>query len=551
MSFALSSFGILLGLGAIAGAVFLLQRLRVRHREVPVVTTLFWKQAVEETRARVFVRRFRHWPAYLLFLAIGALLWLGFAQPRAGGSGAGRLAQLLDGSAGMAWKDRFAQAKQALLDDVASFPPERTQVLFCGGTVRTLLAPGENPLVLTKRLEGLAPEAAPSTLQRTLRSVLAEAHARTSVVVYGDGPLEANAKQASVERRTFAPDRAGNRGFAAVGIAEAASGRWDAVDVYLEVRGGGDPTSLVAVTIDGEAPPEPGGMEGEGARVVWRDVPARGGLLEARLPGDGLALDVTAAVRLPSRTPIRVQLSPKLDAVLRPVLEQDPGIALVDADPDVEIGTSFGIPPPGHHAVLSFHSMPEVHPHTIQVMQPTLDAQAELQVLQRVLALAEIDGAALAEALGRPVTVGVEDGVSRLILVDAALLGADAGFVGSRAFPLFLAGAIRHLAGRDTFRPYAAVGEAVPGTDRPFRHAAAAMDPVGVDLVPAVAGDHVAAGDAFTASLLTNELTADASAGVPENASAAGSVDLALLAILLAFALLLVEWTLFRSGRVP
>ena len=34
------------GLAVLAAALYLLQRLRVRHREVPVVTTLFWQEAV-------------------------------------------------------------------------------------------------------------------------------------------------------------------------------------------------------------------------------------------------------------------------------------------------------------------------------------------------------------------------------------------------------------------------------------------------------------------------------------------------------------------------
>ncbi|MEM7386099.1 MAG: BatA domain-containing protein, partial [Verrucomicrobiota bacterium] len=72
----------LLGLLVVAGLLFLLQRLRVKYRDVEVVTTLFWKQAIEESRARVLVRKFRHPWAYLLALAIGALLWLAVAEPQ-------------------------------------------------------------------------------------------------------------------------------------------------------------------------------------------------------------------------------------------------------------------------------------------------------------------------------------------------------------------------------------------------------------------------------------------------------------------------------------
>ena len=69
------------GLAVIAAGLFLLQRLRVRHRPHEVVTTLFWREALEEARARVLVRRFRHPLAYLLLLLIAGLLWIGFAEP--------------------------------------------------------------------------------------------------------------------------------------------------------------------------------------------------------------------------------------------------------------------------------------------------------------------------------------------------------------------------------------------------------------------------------------------------------------------------------------
>ncbi len=565
MSFALAPLGILLGLAGIAGALYLLQRLRVRHREVPVVTTLFWKQAVEETRARVFVRRFRHWPAYVLFCAIGALLWLGFAQPRAGGGGEGRTVVLLDGSAGMAWQSRFKEARQALLDDSSSFDPDRTHVLFCGGTVRTLLAPGENPLLLAKRLEGLAPEAAPASVERVVRAMLDEVAGETTFVVYGDAPLELHALDLqrtpnddelpgppAVERRSFAPARAGNRGIAALGIAEAASGRWDRVDVYVEVRGGEGP--VPRMTVDGLDLPEP--AEGEGTRLVWTDIAAAGGLLQARLPEDGLALDDAAAVRLPNRTPIRVAVSPTFAPFERvqEILRLDPGIEVVEGGPDlaydVELNMADAAPRSGDRPMLSFPSR-GTREHTIEVVEPTEDARATLGKLQATLALAEIDGAALAEMLGRPVSVGVQDGPARAIRAAPELLGPDRTFVESRAFPLFLAGAIRHLAGRETFRRFAAAGEPVADADAAYRHADTTLDAVGTDFVPPVAGDYVADGDMFTASLLTGALTASAGATGAAESEAGGAFDVALLVMLLAFALLLVEWTLFRAGRVP
>lgn len=563
MSFVLSPVGIVLGLGVIAFTLYRLQRLRVRHREVAVVTTLFWKQAVEETRARELVRRFRHLPAYLLFCAIGALLWLGYAQPRSSGGGEDRYVLLLDGSAGMAWQDRFEEAKAELLADIGSFPADRTQVLFCGGTVRTLLAPGENPLVLAKRLEGVTPEAAPASLERTLMSL-----SRTTgrefdedgdplsvaiqAVVYGDAPVGEGLflLKTDVERRAMAPARDGNRGIAALGISEAASGRWDAVDIYVEVRGAENVRAALA--IDGFDLPEP--AEGEGARLVWRDIPARGGLLVARIAGDGLALDDSATVRMPMRAPIRVSVSERLPS-LRPLLAADSGIELSEADPRVEVTSSLSVPPPGSTPVLAIGSV-DPSEAAIRVYVPTPDAGATLVDVQRQLGLAEIDGAALAEALGASVRVVVEDsGTSgvRAILVSDALLHPDAGFVTSRAFPLFVAGAIRLLAGVEPLRAFVAAGEPVARTPMPFVHAERTLDPLGTDFVPPVAGSYGSELSApLQASLLAGTLVGGGAASdLSEAAGTSSGFDAALLIMLLAFALLLVEWTLFRTGRVP
>ena len=77
----------LLGVAALAVGLFALQRLRVRHRPVEVETTLFWQQALEESRARVLTQRFRHPWAYALVLAIALLL------VRRGDGGGQRLAR--------------------------------------------------------------------------------------------------------------------------------------------------------------------------------------------------------------------------------------------------------------------------------------------------------------------------------------------------------------------------------------------------------------------------------------------------------------------------
>ncbi|MDA1196232.1 MAG: hypothetical protein O2894_13765, partial [Planctomycetota bacterium] len=214
MSFALAPWLVGAGLLALAGALYALQRLRVRHRELRVVTTLFWRQATEERRARVLFWRFRHLPAYLLLLAIASVLWLGVAGPRVELEDADAHVLLLDASAAMGAGRSFQDAVVRLTEAAAALPAARREVWFCGGRVETLLAPGESALLLADRLAGLTPEAAPSALARA---------ARTARQIHGP----------DVRLHVFGGEAAASDGATALGVAAARSGRWDAVDVFV------------------------------------------------------------------------------------------------------------------------------------------------------------------------------------------------------------------------------------------------------------------------------------------------------------------------------
>ncbi|NRA96067.1 MAG: VWA domain-containing protein, partial [Planctomycetes bacterium] len=256
MSFAnLSGLGVVLGVAGLAGALFLLQRLRVRYQPKRVVTTLFWKEALEEARARVLVRRFRHLLAYLFVLLIASLLWLGFADPQWKGSEDADHVILIDGSAGMAYGDRFERVIEAARSHAASLPRDRRAVLLCGSHIRTLLLPGEHERVLDRRLEGVTPDACPATVEPALRAL---AHARDAgrslnVVVAGDAPVRDETStllpaDVTVSRLTTASAHDDNSGITALGVVSAASGAWDRVDVLAEIHG---ETSGMTISING------------------------------------------------------------------------------------------------------------------------------------------------------------------------------------------------------------------------------------------------------------------------------------------------------------
>lgn len=64
-----------------AGALAILHLLRVRPREVRVVTTLFWRRAKEGRRSPTLLHRFRHPLTYIFLLLICMLLCLALGQP--------------------------------------------------------------------------------------------------------------------------------------------------------------------------------------------------------------------------------------------------------------------------------------------------------------------------------------------------------------------------------------------------------------------------------------------------------------------------------------
>ena len=157
-------WGIGAGFAALAAGLFLLQMLRVRQRQIEVPTTMFWRQAVEESRARVLRQRFRHPWTYLFLLVIAALLWFAIAGIVTSSREDHDNLLILDGSVGMSRPERFESAVKLLLADAAGIPAESREVWWVGAQTRLLLAKGEHVLLLSERLKNLQPEAASSII---------------------------------------------------------------------------------------------------------------------------------------------------------------------------------------------------------------------------------------------------------------------------------------------------------------------------------------------------------------------------------------------------
>ena len=562
----LAPWAVLAGIAALAGLLYLLQQLRIRHAERLVPTTLFWAAAVREAPVRVFRQRFRHWLAYLLLLAICSLLWLGFADPEAGDQRPSDYAVLyLDGSAHSAGGEDFARAKRELVRQLADLPAHRREVIWGGGHNLKLLSAGEDRLLLEKRLEMLTPEAAPSGLDEQLR-LLADYGAypeRVDVLVFGRAPasaavLDGLPSGARVVRALEYAEGGSNRGIVALGVGPARSGAWDRVDVAIRIAATGELTASIedlAVRLVADANGALALSQVDAGDFLVHDLPANGGVLEVRINGeDDLPLDDVARLTLPKRRAIRVALSPNLNASVRRAIAADPGLDPGVDNPEAVVrnrGENLG----GALPALEFAPLAEGRAAFEIGYDGGWDAERALRSSVAALALDQIDGAGLAAALQRPVGVVLEEAERRSLLLWSELLDDRYNFVGSRSFPLFLSRSLRWLAGEEPWYAYLAAGR--PARDQTARTSLAAsgqsaFDLLGADYLPPRAGPVAAELQASlsdpAASRRAGGALLDAPAASPEASASLGLSVWLMLAVLL---LLLGEWHLYQRGLIP
>ena len=566
MSFSnLSLLGVLAGIGALAALLFLLQQLRIRYSELRVPTTMFWAAAVREAPVRVFRKRFRHLLAYLLSLAIVSLLWLGFAGPERSESRSGGYHVLfLDGSAHMGGEGLLEEAIAELRADLSVLPEERREVIWGGAYNLKILDAGEDSLLLDRRLETLAPESVPSGVDAQLRVVTEQ----VSFVIYGRAPVSPDVLAGlptgiAVTRGTDLPSEFRNAGIAELGVAPAASGRWDAVDVLVGLAGtaGFEPDpALLEFRIDGQTLDDIEPEHAGDGRVVLRDLPADGGVIEARLGmDDDLEIDNRASLRLPERTVIGVALSGAVPAPLVRVIENDPGLEWVaETEADVAV-RAMGEPFGAGSTAFELAPMDQL-PAAFTIDYDGGEAiETALQDTVMALGLDQIDHSGLATDARRPIEAVMEQSEQRRVAVWAELLGDGFNFTGSRSFPAFVARAIRWLAGDASNPPYLAAGRPLGGTaanDSLEDASNRRFEVLGAAFVPARAGTIEHGGREWPVALLDRGVTTGAQgaeiepAGMDFGVRAAG-VGLVSLLILAALALLVAEWILYRRGLMP
>lgn len=138
-----------LALAAIAVPIILLYMLRLRRREVPVSSTLLWRQVLRDREANSPWQRLRRNLLLLLQLLILALLVLGLARPfvEVPSVASGSVALLLDASASMQSRDAAGTATTRF--EAAQAAATRLVNELAVGENMTIISVGATPRVLS------------------------------------------------------------------------------------------------------------------------------------------------------------------------------------------------------------------------------------------------------------------------------------------------------------------------------------------------------------------------------------------------------------------
>lgn len=555
--------GLLAGLALLAGAVFLLQRLRVRRDELVVPTTLFWLEAQKESQARKLTERFRSPLVFALLFAIVSLLWIAFAGPKSESKNHPSTIVFVDASAAMQREaagggtrlDAALLRAEALL---GKLPRASRSLVLAGENTVTLLGPGEALELLAERREQLASgtlPAGPATALRDAIGTLIEARSlsqaapapeamplssrawkpgsdATVVAIGAPASLEAlkalsTGEQLQLETLVIPSSEAPNEGILVFGAAPAESGLANAADLYIETTGKTPRLTLTSeegasqvITLESPAP----------GQFFARDITLDGALATASLDaaGDGLAADNQATLRLADRGVLAVHVAPDVppawQAALEAAIAADTGLALAPAeDADVVVQTGS--------AATSLPALCLMGPMSSLSGTPSIDVEAppgapSFSEWADALALNPLGTGLLNPGVRAK---GSEDPPPRLAFFNAptsgpARLKVPAGLivppyelVETRTFPLFISSAVRWLA--------SSKGAAT-------------------DLRSLTSRDLVG-------RAVTLEAPATAPPASLELAAAPGSSKLWPALVLLALGLLAFEWYLTSTRRIP
>jgi len=492
--------GLFAGLALLGGAVFLLQRLRVRRDERIVPSTLFWLEAQKESQARKLTERFRSPLVFALLMAIVSLLWIAFAGPLRASQNHASTIVFVDASAAMQREaasggtrlDAALERAEVLLDKL---PRAQRSLVLVGENTTTLLGPGEALELLESRRAQLATgtvAAGPATALRDAIGTLLDARSASSIAQATDAmPLSSRAwkpgsdatvvaigapasldalhalvadEQLKLETLVIPASETANEGILAFGAAPAASGLANTADVYIETTGA---TPRLTLTLAGGASqtvaletPAPG-------QFFARGLALDGALATASLDAanDALAADNQATLQLPDSGPIAVEIGNDVPSAWRAALETaiaaDTGLVLATgasgADVAIQAGTAATSLPalrlnPEEAGVKTAGTLRALHPAGAPSFAPLFDALALGQLGTGLRAPGGPAATPEAPPSQLLLVEGPTDGPATLDL-PAKLIAPPYELAETRTFPLLTGTALRWLAGRTSTEP--------------------------------------------------------------------------------------------------
>ncbi len=170
--------------------------LKIRLRQVPVSTTIFWQQIYDEKSPRSLWQQLRHWLSLLVQLVWLLLLVLALAEPffRSDGWQPRRVVLVIDNSASMNATDvsptRLAAAKAAAAKQVASLRHQDEFAILAAGTQpRVVCGLTSHERTLQDAIDSIGKTDGPTKVPEAVelaRRLLADAK-NGLVVVYSDG----------------------------------------------------------------------------------------------------------------------------------------------------------------------------------------------------------------------------------------------------------------------------------------------------------------------------------------------------------------------------
>ena len=560
---------VLAGLAAIGLGLFLLQQLRTRNTPVAVPTLMFWRASVRDAPVRILRDRFRHLWAYLLCLLICSLIWLAFSDPATDHDDQISFHVLfLDGSAHTSNPDDFEVAKQELLTDLRDFPEHKREVFFGNARTLKILTTGEHYRIAERRLQEVTPEGSVSSLGEFIR--LFNAANRfpqgTQLIVYGNVPVDESLLSNLPEDVSFVQHSAQTRGvensgITALGWADSSTGNWSLVDVTFQIESTEDALASIdfSVVVDGQEIAGEDIQKIDESSYLIQDLPANGAILTVRLGvNDSLSVDDEARLQLPTKRPIRVKLDAAVREAIAQVIQADPGLEVVVSDEQVSVQAN--VVPDLDVPSLQLVASDDLQNSIEYTYVPGDDIES---IRQRTLDLG-FDRIETSPSGSSQVEVSVEftEGQVRSIAFADQLLDEVVGYQDSYAFPLYIASAIRWLAGDQAKFSYAAVGRPLVAQNRldslslaePF-----ADQVLGANFIPPRAetlSDELT--DPLEVALLspkvTSQFTDQVEVDFEEEETGvvfAGLGSIGLWLTLLAMAFLAFEWYLYKRRLMP